>query len=402
MKPFIIRFAAALAAACGFAPAGEAAASQPGAAPSEPLKIVVSLRAQRVDVYRGLTRLTSGRVSTGKAGHRTPAGVYSVIQKNRHHRSNLYNDAPMPFMQRITWSGIALHQGNVPGYPASHGCIRLTYGMAQKLWGMTEYGSSVVVTNGVAQPFAIDHPALLDHAPAPRLSDAVLEPTYAGARFGSRVSPAMAAAFDIEHDADMSGLGLGRARVDAPLRMVVTRIGPKEKVRETQRLLTKLGFDTGGVDGVYGTGTATALRDFARAAGLASASVSDETLDLLYRAAKERPKGGHLFVRRGFRDIYDAPVTLIDPDKPLGTHLFTARSFALPQERRSVDVQWIGLTVAAASGVTPSGALSRVMFPPEVRTQLEPLLTPDSRLIVSDSGISLETGKGTDFIVQPR
>jgi lipoprotein-anchoring transpeptidase ErfK/SrfK len=110
-----------------------------------PLLAVISLRKQRISVYGREGLITQSVVSTGQPGHPTPAGVFSVIQKQRFHRSNIYSAAPMPFMQRITWSGVALHAGVVPGYPASHGCIRLTPGFATELWGMTKVGARVVI-----------------------------------------------------------------------------------------------------------------------------------------------------------------------------------------------------------------------------------------------------------------
>jgi lipoprotein-anchoring transpeptidase ErfK/SrfK len=96
--------------------------------------IIVSIPKQRISVYGAGGFHRQGAVSTGTAGFPTPTGVFSVIQKNRHHRSNIYSGAPMPFMQRITWSGVAMHEGVLPGYPASHGCIRLTHQFASELW----------------------------------------------------------------------------------------------------------------------------------------------------------------------------------------------------------------------------------------------------------------------------
>ena len=97
-------------------------------------------------VYDNGTPIATAPVSTGMPGHPTPMGVFSVIQKDRYHHSNIYSDAPMPYMQRITWSGVAMHEGVVPGHPASHGCIRLPHEFAQRLWGMTKMGVRVVVT----------------------------------------------------------------------------------------------------------------------------------------------------------------------------------------------------------------------------------------------------------------
>jgi lipoprotein-anchoring transpeptidase ErfK/SrfK len=107
--------------------------------------IVVSLASQRMFVFRDGELWDSSRVSTGKRGNETPVGTFPILQKKVHHRSNLYDDAPMPYMQRLTWGGVALHAGHVPGYPASHGCIRMPKAFAKKLYGVTGFSSTLVV-----------------------------------------------------------------------------------------------------------------------------------------------------------------------------------------------------------------------------------------------------------------
>src|SRR5262245_22687165 len=102
-----------------------------------PILAVVSLAKQRIWIHGSGGLMAQSAVSTGMAGHRTPTGMFTVVQKSRFHKSNIYSNAPMPYMQRITWSGVALHAGVVPGYPASHGCIRLPHQFAVELWGMT-------------------------------------------------------------------------------------------------------------------------------------------------------------------------------------------------------------------------------------------------------------------------
>jgi lipoprotein-anchoring transpeptidase ErfK/SrfK len=109
--------------------------------------LVVSLALQRIYVYRGGALVGVASVSTGKRGKSTPSGAFTILQKARFHRSNLYSNAPMPFMQRLTWTGIALHAGVNPGYPASHGCIRLPLAFARDLFGMTALGTSVLVAD---------------------------------------------------------------------------------------------------------------------------------------------------------------------------------------------------------------------------------------------------------------
>lgn len=119
----------------------------PEIAPRGPMLVVVNIATQRVVAYRNGVPIAVSTVSTGKAGHRTPTGVFTILQKARWHRSSKYSNAPMPFMQRLTWYGIALHAGNLPGYPASHGCIRLPSEFARLLFGETELGMTVIVTN---------------------------------------------------------------------------------------------------------------------------------------------------------------------------------------------------------------------------------------------------------------
>jgi hypothetical protein len=117
-----------------------------------PLAIVVSIPLQRLHVYRGQALIGVASVSTGKRGHGTPLGAFQILQKNRWHRSNLYSNAPMPFMQRLTWDGVAIHAGYNPGFPASHGCIRMPPAFARRLFDMTALGVNVLVTDGAIAP----------------------------------------------------------------------------------------------------------------------------------------------------------------------------------------------------------------------------------------------------------
>jgi lipoprotein-anchoring transpeptidase ErfK/SrfK len=122
-------------------------AAPPGRAPSGAgVRIVVSLPLQKAYVFDGGELLWTAPVSTGKRGHETPVGTFPILQKKVHHRSSKYDDAPMPYMQRLTWYGIALHAGHVPGYPASHGCIRLPRSYAKKLYNLTDHGTRVTIT----------------------------------------------------------------------------------------------------------------------------------------------------------------------------------------------------------------------------------------------------------------
>jgi peptidoglycan hydrolase-like protein with peptidoglycan-binding domain len=135
----------------------------------EPMIVVVSIGQQKVDVYRGTTLVTTSSVSTGTAQHPTFIGAFSIMQKARWHHSNIYSNAPMPWMNRLTWSGTAMHAGIVPGYPASHGCIRLTYAFAPKFFQMSSIGDNVITSRGRPKPTPIEHGALFQPLPPPTL-----------------------------------------------------------------------------------------------------------------------------------------------------------------------------------------------------------------------------------------
>lgn len=123
----------------------------PELVPGGPLVMVISIAEQRGYLYRNGIRIAVTTVSTGKKGNETPTGVFTILQKNKDHRSNLYDDAPMPFMQRLTWDGVALHAGKLPGYPASHGCVRLPYQFARVLFDTSDFNMTVIVTDDTAQ-----------------------------------------------------------------------------------------------------------------------------------------------------------------------------------------------------------------------------------------------------------
>src|SRR5467141_3350475 len=134
-------------------------------AAGEPVMAIVSLHSQRITVYDANGWILRAPVSSGQKGRETPAGIFAVIQKEAEHYSNLYDDAYMPHMQRITWSGIALHGGPLPGHPASHGCIRMPYGFAERLFEKTRLGMRVIVAPGDVAPVEIVHPALFPTQP---------------------------------------------------------------------------------------------------------------------------------------------------------------------------------------------------------------------------------------------
>ena len=138
------------------------------AKPQGPVIIAISIEKQNLKIYDANGFFAEAPVSTGMKGHPTPMGVFSVIQKQKLHHSNIYSGAPMPYMQRITWSGIAIHAGVLPGYPASHGCIRMPMAFAMKMWNWTRMGARVVVTPGEMSPASFSHPLLVTQKVAPQ------------------------------------------------------------------------------------------------------------------------------------------------------------------------------------------------------------------------------------------
>jgi peptidoglycan hydrolase-like protein with peptidoglycan-binding domain len=196
---FTLLGVAALTVAVGVSPPAEAKkrknaekqveAAIPDPADGEPMILVVSLSQQKLDVYRGMTLITSSKVSTGMRGYATKAGVFSILEKRRMHHSNLYSGAPMPFMNRITWSGTALHAGVLPGYPASHGCIRLPFSFAPKLFGLTTVGDNVIVARDRPAPQLIEHANLFQPAPPPAAPAVVKQEEPPKRQSGNNAAP---------------------------------------------------------------------------------------------------------------------------------------------------------------------------------------------------------------------
>jgi hypothetical protein len=133
----------------------------PERSPAGPVAIIVSIPDQRVHVYRNGIRIGVSTCSTGKPGHSTPTGVFTILEKDKNHHSSTYNNAPMPNMNRLTWSGVALHAGMLPGYPASHGCIRLPVKFSELLYGVTHVGTPVILAGSFSDPKEVVHPGLV-------------------------------------------------------------------------------------------------------------------------------------------------------------------------------------------------------------------------------------------------
>src|SRR5690242_14705642 len=137
----------------------------PEIAPEGPMLLIVNLKSQRAVLYRNGVPIGATTVSTGRPGHSTPTGVFTILQKQVVHHSSKYDSAPMPYMERLTWYGVALHAGHLPGYPASHGCIRMPKGFAQLLYGVTGLGMTVVIADVPAAPRVAPTPSLVTDSP---------------------------------------------------------------------------------------------------------------------------------------------------------------------------------------------------------------------------------------------
>jgi lipoprotein-anchoring transpeptidase ErfK/SrfK len=361
------------------------------------LALVVSIDRQQVTLYSDGRPIAHSRVSTGVPGHPTPTGVFSVIQKDRWHRSNIYYNAPMYYMQRITWSGVAMHQGVVPSGPASHGCIRLPEAFARQLWGITKLGVRVIVTRGgEVTPAAIADERLFTFKPAEPKSEPEATPAEpTNANNGASDSAKFAANKGDSPVTD--ALKSGSPALDA---MAYAIRAPRETgVTNAQTVKSALEAPTPAV---------------AEVKPLKPGPIS------VFISRKE----GKLFVRKGFEPVFDVPVTFERPDQPLGTHVFTA----LAVNDDNTTFRWNVMSIpgggsapvkkaekgkekgkkvevpppppAHASNATD--ALSRVSIPQDALDRISQLMSPGASLIISDKGLGGETGKGTDFIVLTR
>lgn len=336
------------------------------AKPDGPMTIVVSIARQRVKIYDNNGLFAESPISSGTASNPTPTGIFSIIQKNKHHRSNLYSNAPMPFMQRITWSGVALHEGQLPGYPASHGCIRLPRDFAVKLWSWTKLGARVVITNDEVLPAEMSHRNLAASSTWPQKISGSFTPVLRPTR-----------------TADAGATVATDAHPDAG--------DPDALISVTERL-------------AYAKNpSGRTWTPSPRPDGHLSVFVSR--------------KDQRLYVRQGFMPWFDMPITIADDDKAIGTHVF----HALPVDGDTAALRWTSLTLpdapkpqkvrlrrgerpaavepAVAARVTAAEALDRISLPSDALERIGAAWKPGSSMVISDQGLGHETGRGTDFIV---
>lgn len=425
-------------------PVSDVAMTLPDTKSEAPVLMLVSLEKQSIRVFSGDTLVARSNVSTGKKGHSTPTGVFSILEKRRRHHSNIYSRAPMPFMQRLTWSGIALHEAkSVPDYPASHGCVRLPRAFAKQLYRYTDLGAHVIITDEelTLQPLSGKTPfdpqkTRPDRMTADRDSASV---HHVSARPATRYyahngSPSIHAPMSLPASPAPSGIGEtftlraslddgpipvenGLADLDVadePVRILITRRTGRELVRDIQTMLNTLGFDAGETDGWMGPATGRAIIAFQKEHALTpTGTVSVELAAMLReKTGRSASANGHIYVRRSGKPVFDAPIELKAAEKPLGTHFLSA----LPSSSDPGDVVWVEATLAdtvavsplseiAAGGTTgrrsaPVGdALGRIVLPDTLRTRLEALAVAGSSLVISDHGVSRETLRGTDFVV---
>ena len=405
----------------------------------EPLMAIVSLRDQRITVYDAKGWMLRAPVSSGSKGRETPAGIFSVIQKVEEHYSNLYDDAFMPHMQRITWSGIALHGGVLPGRPASHGCIRLPFDFAERLFDATRMGMRVIVAPSDVTPVELAHPLLLQPKPgagamaAARTAEAQEAARKAAQarlaaetafREASRAREPVRAAENLKRRAEAQ-LAAAETRLVALVSAEAKEQAEDDKAKAAVKVAElQLQSNAANADLQLRLDAVTAAREAAAAAETARAAAAEADR----QAEREMQpvsvvisrKTQRLYVRQAFKPILETPVTIADPDRPIGTHVLTA----IERSTDNANLRWSAVSMGGSRppgamvgpddrGRAKSGrgaepvptdpgsakaALDRITIPQDALDRIGNV-TPRSSLIVTDEALSTETGKGTEFVV---
>ena len=406
---------------------------------SEPLMAIVSLRNQRITVYDAKGWILRAPVSSGTKGRETPAGIFSVIQKVEEHYSNLYDDAFMPHMQRITWSGIALHGGVLPGRPASHGCIRLPFDFAERLFDATAMGMRVIVAPTDVAPVEFAHP--VPFQPKPGAGAMAAARTAEAQEAARKAAEARIAAATALREATQARAPVRTAenlkrRAEAQLAAAETKLGSgisaeaKEQAEEAKAQAVakiaelQLQWNVANADLQQRLDAVTLTREAAAAAEAARVAAAEAVREV---ARELQPvsvlisrKTQRLYVRQAFKPILESPVTIADSDRPIGTHVFTATERATDDAK----VRWSVVSLeggrSANAAVEPrdrargssgrevepvptdpdsaKAALGRIAIPQDVLDRIGNI-TPRSSVIVTDEAMSSETGKGTEFVV---
>ena len=391
----------------------------------EPIMAIVSIKTQQVTFYDADGWIMRAPVSTGTTGRETPAGIFAVLEKEKEHRSTLYDDAEMPNMQRITWNGIALHGGPLPGYAASHGCIRMPFGFAEKLFDKTWIGMRVIISPDDAEPVEFSHPALLVPkaeaiAAAPGRAEALPREAAEAAKTADEAKKAAATATRETAllSASLRKLEGLKRRGDAELAYadkVLSAAKTDEAKARAEDLKQKaaakaaeLGnqFDTARADAKSKLDAAAVAKEAAKTAqarkadtakAASEAKLALEPVSIYISRATQK-----LYVRRpthkpapdGGGIVFDAtievPVTIRNPERPIGTHVFTAVA------RNEAGLRWTAVTID--NGDNAKAALDRITIPQEVLDRIAPTASPRSSIVISDEPLSRETNYRTEFV----
>ncbi len=393
----------------------------------EPIMAIVSLQSQKVTFYDAEGWILRAPVSTGTTGRETPAGVFAVIEKDKDHHSTMYDDAWMPNMQRITWNGIALHGGPLPGYAASHGCVRMPYEFAEDLFEKTWIGMRVIISPDDEAPVDFSHPLLAQFKPkpealaaAPVRADAASRSAEEAAQAADEAKRAAATAAreTTSLNASLRRLEQLKTRTAAELafadkalanartqqatvkaELLKEKVAPKAEEASAQ-------LDAAKADAKSKVEAAAAAKDAAKAAAARKAetakAATEATLAVEPFSIYISRATSKLYVRRnthkpapdGGGEVFDSsievPVTIRDPGKPIGTHVFTAVA------RTDAGLRWTEVTID--KGDDAKDALDRVTIPQEVLDRLAPTAMPRSSIIISDEPLSGETNYRTEFV----
>src|SRR5262245_16004047 len=353
----------------------------------EAIMAIVSIKSQKVTIYDADGWILSAPVSTGTKGRETPAGVFAVVEKNKDHRSNMYDDAWMPNMLRITWNGIALHGGPLPGYPASHGCVRMPFGFAEKLFDRIRMNTRIIISPNDAEPVEFSHPSLFVPNPealaaARARADKLAREADEAAKMSKQAKKAAA------KTATLRNLDQANTRAQAEARAAEKRLAAAKtdqaKARaedQQQKAAARAAELRAQLD------TAKAAREAKLALVPVSIFISLATQKLYVRRnTQERlPDAGELF------DAIEVPVTISNPGQPIGTHVITAVAST------GGGLRWTAVTVDGAGDA--KSALDRITIPQEVIDRFAPTALPRSSIIISDEPPHRETNYRTEFVV---
>ena len=417
------------------APTAEALARQAHPAPNkeataprdagEPIMAIVSIKSQQVTFYDADGWILRAPVSTGTEGRETPAGVFAIVEKKKDHRSNMYDDAWMPNLHRITWNGIALHGGPLPGYAASHGCVRMPFGFAEGLFDKTNIGMRVIISPNDAAPIDFTHPSLfvpkreaIATVPsrADKLSAEAEEATRAADE--AKKAAAMAAKEAASLPASLRKLEQQKAKADAELAFADKKIAAaktdqaRAQAEELkQKVATKAADAASALDAAKATAqpkrdAVAATKEAAKVAATRKAdavtAATDAKLALEPVSVYISRATQKLYVRRnthkpapdGGGEVFDTsievPVTIRNPDQPLGTHIFTAMAKA------DTGLRWSVVTIE--NGDDAKDALDRITIPQDVWDRIGPTALPRSSIVISDEPLSAETNYRTEFV----